>query len=73
MRCSGGGCRFLLAESEDIDNLQDGKRVKDKNTDEPRQLLVAGSSPQGYTLPWQRPENEQKDNQVQPHYCRPVV
>jgi len=57
---------FLFAETEDINYLQYGQRVKDKNTDEPRQMFISGGSPQGYAFPWKSPEGKQEDDPIKP-------
>src|ERR1035438_274523 len=55
-----------LLETQDVENGQNARGVEDGQADEPRQLVVARTLPQGNQLPYPLPDC-QKDNHDDKH------
>jgi len=55
----------LLAESQDVNYLEDAGGINDKEDDVPDAVTVASGFPEGDTLPYCRPDKEWR--QPEPH------
>ena len=48
----------IFRDEEEVDDLEDARRIHDEEDDEPRKLLAARRSPERKTFPYEAPEHE---------------